>query len=124
MKGIRGISLAVLALVITSCAQPEMPKATDDWAPIIGQVRLDGWDAPTPAPRLVADVYDNVGVTRIEFYIGANKVGEVDTAGAKRGTYSVNLSLAQAFSCRSSRAVAYDAAGNYSQGGGSTICVD
>lgn len=118
MKGIRGISLAALALAITSCAQPGTPETSP---PIVSAVRLDYVAGAAEVP-LSAYVTDSVGVTKVEFFVGAQKVGEVDARGATSGTYSVKITAVQALSCQQTKVVAHDAAGNTAQGTGSTQC--
>lgn len=120
MKGVRGISLAALALIITSCAQPQ-PATPESEPPTVTAVKLDYVAGAVEVP-LSATVVDNVGVTKVQFYVGATKVGEVDAKGAKSGTYSVNITAPLALSCQQIKVAAYDAAGNTAEATGSTQC--
>lgn len=122
MSGKHWISIAAIALALTSCAQPAPTKVTDDWAPIIGNVTITDGSVSMPDTLMVADVYDNVGVTKVEFFIGADKVGEVDAKGAPRGTYSVKVGE-KGYACLSTKVIATDTAGNRSEATGSTRCI-
>lgn len=94
---------------------------TDTTPPTVRSVTASRTTIDTPEPvTLSADVTDDVGVSRVEFYVGDRKIGEAtgapytatfDPTGVPNGTYS--------FSAR-----AFDAAGNNSTGGGGVLQIN
>ncbi|WP_135229436.1 Ig-like domain-containing protein [Deinococcus fonticola] len=122
MLGKRWISIAALALALTSCAQPAVPKVTDDDAPVITKVWITDNNATMADTLMVADVSDDVGLAKVEFYIGANKVGEVDAKSATGGSYSVKVGE-KGYACLLTKVIATDTAGNRTEANGSTRCI-
>jgi uncharacterized delta-60 repeat protein len=99
----------------------------------ISMLRLVGGDAPDSTPPAVsfvtptsestvsgtvpmsATVTDNKGVTHVEFYVGSNKVGDIDTGspGNFNSTYTYNWNSTTTYDGRKTlTAIAYDAQGN------------
>ena len=71
--------------------------------------------------EMSADIYDNVGVTKVEFYIGANKVGDFDAEGSEQAYFSAKIGNL-GFACLSAYVIAYDVSGNRTIRPGSTQC--
>lgn len=122
MSGKHWISIVALALAITSCAQPAVVNPPDDYPPVISKVWISDNNASMADTLMGAEVSDDVGVNKIEFFIGVNKVGEVDAKGATSGSYSVKVG-AKGYACLSTKVIATDTAGNRTDATGSTRCI-
>lgn len=122
MLGKQWISIAALALFITSCAQPAVPTVNKDTAPVINKVWITDVNVTMADTLMVADVSDDVGLARVEFYIGADKVGEVDAKSVTSGTFSVKVGE-NGYACLLTKVIATDTGGNRSEATGSTMCI-
>lgn len=111
MRKVVAVTLACGILALTGCSKSKNSTNSDDTTdPIVVFVTpLQGGSVGSGAVLVQVTATDNVGVTKVEFFDGATKIGEDATAGAGN---KYDVSWTATSGSHTLKAVAHDAAAN------------